>query len=636
MPWRWFALGVGVAILGCCALATQAALAYRGAYRDALAAQEDLRAAQTLLRDRGLDATTCDVAFAERRLSDAEAGFVRARARFGGPLLAVAGRVPLLGDTIEATTALMDIGAEGARLGGDAAAMARTFQRYRDAQAAPLPERVDEILSDLDPWMVEMRRRLDGIRDERAGISGVRVPSRLIDPIRELDDDIAELEELIDSYEALSAFLPEFLGFAGERTYLVLAQNNAELMPAGGLISVYGLITIRDGRVTEKRFADAVTYGWKWLERTGDYVEPPAALDRYLLRGFSWNLAVANWSPHFPTSAQDAERFFRLGGGPAVDGVIAINVHTIEELLAVTGPVTVESYGVTVTSENAIDVIEEHTRGVLDPNEDRKAFVGLLADELLSRLVHTPPERWGALLDALQELRDRHQLLVYSRDASLQALSAQLELDGSIERSTGDYLMLADASVHSSKLNLALEQAIDLDVRLDDSGSSSHTLRVSYRNTLPEWSAGRDPELVRRLMLDGLYGGYLRVLTPASSRLDGVQLAGREVGAEEISTEQGKDVFGRYFSLAAGEATELTFDYASFATVRSEGDLLVYRLFLQKQPGTGALPFRLRISLPEATFLHSVELDGAPVPSLTIDTDLAQDREIVVRYRRDS
>lgn len=121
----------------------------------------------------------------------------------------------------------------------------------------------------------------------------------------------------------------------------MLAQNNAELMAAGGLISVYGSISFEDGQVVERRFADAIALSAESMANGGAYVEPPGPLGRYLLHGQSWNLSLSNWSPDFPTSAGEAQRFYSLASGGAVDGVIAINVHTIEELLGVTGPVAV-------------------------------------------------------------------------------------------------------------------------------------------------------------------------------------------------------------------------------------------------------------------------------------------------------
>jgi len=347
----------------------------------------------------------------------------------------------------------------------------------------------------------------------------------------------------------------------------------------------------------------------------------------------SWNFAVSNWSPDFPTAAQEAERFFRLAGGPAVDGVLAINVRTIAELLRVTGPVTVEPYGVTVTADNAADVIEQYTRTAQEPASDRKAFVGALAEELLGQLVDPAPDRWTPLLDALERLRDQRQLLFFSGAPKMQLLAHDLGLDGALDQSGGDYFMLVDASVNSTKLNLALEQSIDLSVRLDRDGSARHQATISYHNDLPGWSRGRDPALVQRLMLSGQYGGYVRVLAPEQSRLEHVTLAGREAGAEEIGTEHGKAFFGRFVSVPSGGKAELAFRYTTSGVVRRDGDMIEYKLHLQKQSGTEAIPVRIALSLPQGARLNSADLDGAAVESLTdIETDLAKDRELVVRY----
>jgi hypothetical protein len=71
------------------------------------------------------------------------------------------------------------------------------------------------------------------------------------------------------------------------------------------------------------------------------------------------------------------------------------------------------------------------------------------------------------------------------------------------------------------------------------------------------------------------------------------------------------------------------------AVVRVESGIHEYRLFLQKQPGTAAVPWRLRIVPPEGARVLSVELDGAarPDPGLDLSFDLGRDHEVVVRYR---
>lgn len=631
---RWLLLGLAAAGLAAGALATLTATRYYPAYRTALAARDDLREAQELLRERGLDATDADLTAAETSLDDAERGFQRARRTFDDPLLDLGQRAPMVGGSLSATVRLTDVGLDGVRLGREAARMARTFQRLRQEPGAPLTERTEEILQELNPSMTAIEEQLQRLSTTRAKLAGAVLPPSLVSTVEELDRDLAEMAELTATYDALSAFLPDFLGFRGPRTYLVLAQNNAELLPTGGLISVYGTITVQDGRILEKRFEDAVSFGGRWLERTHAYVEPPTPLKRYLLRDYSWNFAVSNWSPDFPTAAQDAERFFQLAGGRQVDGVIAINVDTIEQLLTVTGPITVDGYDVTVTAGNALDVIEAHTRTALEPDIDRKAFVGVLAEELLSRLTRLPPERWTAMLKALQRMRDQRQLLLFSHRPEVERLAYRLDIDGALKHPESDYLMLVDASVNSTKLNIVLEQRLDLAVQIDTTGAAHHELTISYRNTLPAWSQGRDPVLVRRLMLGGLYGGYVRLLAPSATRLESVTLGGEEAGAEEVASVQGKTVIGRFFALPSGQSTTVVFQYTTPAIVRRVGGVLEYRLYLQKQPGTGPIPVRLRVALPAGAEIESTEIAGLQVESAAqVETDLSQDRELIVRYR---
>ena len=141
----------------------------------------------------------------------------------------------------------------------------------------------------------------------------------------------------------VSARLPGILGWDGPRRYLVLTQDPAELRPSGGLIGSYGIIAFDKGKITERRFLNVSP-----LDGKNDYpfVRPPQELANYLLGPTqSWQLADAGWSPDFPTSAQDALRLYTNESGDArIDGVFAITTHTIDELLKVTGPISVPEY----------------------------------------------------------------------------------------------------------------------------------------------------------------------------------------------------------------------------------------------------------------------------------------------------
>ena len=97
----------------------------------------------------------------------------------------------------------------------------------------------------------------------------------------------------------------------------------------------------------------------------------------------------------------------------------------------------------------------------------------------------------------------------------------------------------------------------------------------------------------------------------------------------------GHSVFGRFFAVPSGESRRLSFSYVAPAVVRVESGVHEYRLFVQKQPGTAAVPWRLRVVPPEGAWVLSVELDGEARHASDIDLsmDLGRDREVVVRYR---
>ncbi len=626
----WRALGLAAGTLF---LAVALGLHYRALYADVVEARSLLREAQDILEANRLDVGEEDLARAEERLTRAGQLFDSAGRRLDrDPFLKVAGLLPFASDQVEAGREMVSIGEAASVAGGLAVQAARDFNTVRTGEGGTLLERSVVILERVAPEMDSLEARLAAIDERRERIDADRLLPPLAAAVGELDEQRERVRELLHDYRRAQELVPSVLGFSGPRTYLVLAQNNAELLPTGGLISVYGLITVREGRIEEMVFEDAVAFSDRWMQ-AGNYVEPPGPLANYLLKGWSWNLALANWSPDFPMAARQAQWFLEAGGGPPVDGVIGINVTTLEKLLRVTGPIDVPEYGVRVTSENALDVIEAHTRSPAHPGDDRKAIVALIADEVLGRVLDAEPSQWSPLLDTLQDVGDGKDLLIYLNDADEQRLVAEMGWDGGIRPSPGDYLMVVDASVNSTKLNIAIEQSLQLDVTLDELGNARHRLTMSYLNNLPRWQEGRDPELVRRLMLGGTYGGYVRVLTPAGSRLLAASERGRSIGLEEISQENGKTVFGRFFALPSGREKVLEIEYFSPTIVDVREDYWEYRLFIQKQPGAAPTPLRVSISPPEGGRLLSLEVDGEKQePASELILDLQQDVELVLRF----
>ena len=62
----------------------------------------------------------------------------------------------------------------------------------------------------------------------------------------------------------------------------------------------------------------------------------------------NWQMQDANWFFDFPTSAKKLMWFYEKSGGPTVDGVIAINSNILPKLLAITGPIELSEFNLTI------------------------------------------------------------------------------------------------------------------------------------------------------------------------------------------------------------------------------------------------------------------------------------------------
>lgn len=596
-----------------------------------------LDAGQAVLEGKRLDATPDDLALAR-------ASFERARERFasagnrlrGDPLVTAARRLPLIGGQADAAVEMAAIGESAGAIGIDGVDAASEVDRIR-SQDGTLLEKTMLVFGAADPHMANIEASLTSVDARRGRIGDTALLPPMRSAIDELDGQRQELADFLDEYRRARAFAPDFLGFEGPRTYLIMAQNEAELLPGGGLVSVVGTMRLNQGRIEELEFRDAVQFGEEWMDRTNVYIEPPRPLKQYLLKDTSWNLLVSNWSPDFSTSAATAQQFFRWGGGPQVDGVIGINVRTLEALLEVTGPVYLEDFDVTVDAQNAFDLTEAHTRVAFEPQGDRKQeFIAVLADQVLDRVLNPAPGSWSALLDTVRGLGDERDMQLYSYNPRLQSLIREFGWDGElVQPEDSDYLMLVDASVHSTKLNAVLDEDVDVEVRLDGDGNATTTVTVDYFNDLATWEQGRDPALVDKLMLGGLYGGYLRLFVPPASTISSVKYEEAEVGLQEVSRENGLRVFGRYFSLPRDEKQRLVFTYQTPAIASVDADGMRYALRIDKQSGTSIDAFNVRVIAPDGMTLTGATIDGQPAREETAAgyaIDLSRDRTLSVSF----
>jgi hypothetical protein len=306
----------------------------------------------------------------------------------------------------------------------------------------------------------------------------------------------------------------------------------------------------------------------------------------------------------------------------------------VEALLRLLGPVTVQEYGITVSAETISEVTLEQTRDESAvPGAPGKSFLSFLASELIERLFATTKDEWVELVRLLDRMAKERHLQLNFNDPSLQAISEEYGFDGGLVAPMGDFIHVADTSLNSTKLNLILENDVEAHIQLHETGEVRTELTWRVHNPFPEWREGRDERLVKVLMLKGVYGSYLRLYADESAQLIDIRLNGEPAGANQNGAELGRRAFGRFLPVPPGQTSVVDFEYWTPDMVRMVGNsVYTYQLYFQKQPGTRAIPLKIDFGLPNGAQILSLTLDGEPVASDTIETNLRTDREIALTF----
>ena len=235
---------------------------------------------------------------------------------------------------------------------------------------------------------------------------------------------VAVTDDAAVSIAAISrtaVLLPKMLGAEGDRNYLLIFQNNAEVRASGGLPGALAIISTSGGHFEMTTQTSARTFPF--------FDEPVLPLDYATESLYGSNVARrmqnVTLTPDFPTSASFAAEMWRRQYGVAVDGVIAVDPVVLSYILKATGPVELAS-GDTVSVKNAVrfllsDVYEKYPDNAKQDevfaDAARSIFTALSsgsidAPELLTQLTRGVSERRVLLWNS----RPEEQALVADSD----------------------------------------------------------------------------------------------------------------------------------------------------------------------------------------------------------------------------
>ncbi len=369
--------------------------------------------------------------------------------------------------------------------------------------------------------------------------------------------------------------LPELAGFKENRTYLLLFQNNLELRPSGGYLGNFGILKVKNGQVISLEIHDTNIFDGFGQVQT----EPPQSMQDYL--GINnWQMRDANWSPDFPTAAQQIEYFYKLQGGQEeFDGIVGVNATILPDLLELTGPIYLAEFNKEFKSENVLYQLEyEVEKGYLQREIDqgeRKTVFKALVKEVLKQLVQKNFWEQKDLKDLIFRELDIKNILLFFKEDNEQAVISELNWAGQVNQSwANDYLMIVEANLAAKKSNAFIKREVEYFIDL--SGSEPQVeLEIKYihQGAQKDW-------------FNDDYRAYLRIYLPQGSWLLEVDGA---AGKTRFSEESNKTVFGHWIIVPTGQERIIKFKYLLPERIKQD---LNYQILVQKQPGIDSFPFR--------------------------------------------
>jgi hypothetical protein len=430
------------------------------------------------------------------------------------PLLAPLDIVPVIGRQLRSVQDLSSASGQVAEIGAGA------IDQAHGVLQSPHSSGADRV--------VELRRlaALAANTDRALGKINTGPAQALVAPLASKHDtfvrDLTDVRTRLQHAAGVAGTMADILN--GPQTYLLLMANNAEMRAGSGDFLEVGALATHDGHLQ--------------LSNLNQTVNIPVAPGKVTVTGdlqarWGWLKPGQDWrnlgfTPQFDVNGPLAAQMWEAETGQHVDGVIAVDVEALHQILLATGPVTL-SNGTVVNADNVVQLLtHDQYKGLVDQptaaqaraEAGREDQQGALAKAALSALENESLDL-KSLSNAMTTATQGRHLLMWSAKPEAEADWVQAGVAGQL---SPDSMMTAVINRGANKLDPYL--SVDTDLALEAQGKRTvGTVTVHLHNSTPtgqsQFIAGPYPGIGT---VYGEYQGVLAVNLPgyaSTPRIDG-------------------------------------------------------------------------------------------------------------------
>lgn len=449
----------------------------------------------------------------------------------------------------------------------------------------------------------------------------VGFPTQIKDKVNDLKSRLSSYQSLVEQAKTASILMPEITGIGGgKKSYLVLLQNNLELRPGGGFIGSYAKLDFENGILKDIKVDDIYNLDGALKE----IIEPPSELKSDL--GIqNLYLRDSNYEPDFPTSARQASFFYKKESGKIVHGVIALDLKASGNLLDAVGGLDLPDYGEAVNGANLFEKAISHAETNFFPgSQAKKNYLTSLQTQLFNKIFYLSKQNWPAIIQALGRSLNEKHVLVYLEDPSLFSYLASSNWAGVFPRGSEkregevkDFLAVIESNMGANKVNYYIQRKLTLSSTFSKEGKISHKLKINYKNTSPS-----------DVFPGGTYKNRIKIYTPVGSKLIRAQFEEKDITERFIPfSDYGRSGFSALIAVVPKKQETLVFEYELADPLSFDGNSVLYRMEIFKQPGIMSDPLDFILTYPINYRLQErPEMGSAGVQEIKIATDMQTDR----------
>lgn len=423
--------------------------------------------------------------------------------------------------------------------------------------------------------------------------------------------------------------LPEIFGKNGEKTYLVLLQNDKELRPTGGFLGSYAKLKFSNGGLSSVTIQDIYVPDGQ----ISGHVDPPKPIQEAFKQGW-WKLRDSNWDPNFPESAKIIDWFFEKGKEEKNDGIIAVNFSFLEEIVEILGPIDLPEYNLTVNKDNFYQVAQSYSEVNFFPGStQKKDILSHLGQALIEKTKKIDKKQLKDILISTVRNLQQRQILGYFKNDLVQNSFEAMDWTGRVKKNTlfsentiNDYLYIVESNLGANKANCCISRKVNQQISFQEDGNLSEKLDIIFNNE-SQFNTPQPP-----VFWGGNYINYLRIYLPIEVQdikvtIDGEVLSEELITVEELKPLNLKNV-GFFVTIPNLSSKQVTLKYLLPLENKNPKQ---YSLYVQKQPGIKSLPFTFEVE-PSAQYAVKLKNQKNSGKELKISKEILNDEEFLASF----